>query len=216
MTKPILGYWDIRGVVESARLMLEYNSIDYEDKRYRDPNTWFKEKFSLGLDFPNLPYFFDGEVKLSESMAILKYIGKKYNLLPKNDAEKMKCDVAEGVLIDFRTYFLTMCYRPDNFIANKENFFNTTLPAKMELFEKYFDQKKWIAGESLTYIDFAFCELLDHVRLMEPNVFDKYENVNNYVERFFKLEKVAAYRQSSRFQKFPINGKSANWGGKKE
>ena len=216
MTKPILGYWDIRGLVESARLMLEYNSVDYEDKRYRDPNIWFKEKFSLGLDFPNLPYFFDGEVKLSESMAILKYVGKKYNLLPKNDAEKMKCDVAEGVLIDFRGHFTIMCYMPDNFEANKKKFFDTTLPAKMELFEKYFDQNKWVAGESLTYLDFALCEFLDHVRLMEPSVLNKYKNVNNYVERFFNLEKVAAYRQSSRFQKFPINGKSAKWGGNKE
>ena len=30
------------------------------------------------MDFPNLPYLIDGEVKLSESWAIAKYIARKY------------------------------------------------------------------------------------------------------------------------------------------
>ena len=39
--------------------------MDYEDKVYETTEdeasmqVWFKEKFDLGLDFPNLPYFVD-------------------------------------------------------------------------------------------------------------------------------------------------------------
>ena len=31
-----------------------------------DKSCWFDQKFSLGLDFPNLPYFVDGEIKLTQ------------------------------------------------------------------------------------------------------------------------------------------------------
>ena len=41
-----------------------------------DRQVWFDEKFSLGLDFPNLPYLIDHakDVKLTQSMAIMRYI----------------------------------------------------------------------------------------------------------------------------------------------
>jgi glutathione S-transferase len=41
---------------------------------------------NLGLDFPNLPYLIKGDFKLTESIAIAKYIAKisdKKNLLGK-------------------------------------------------------------------------------------------------------------------------------------
>lgn len=37
------------------------------------------EKFNLGLDFPNLPYFIDGDYKITETLAIHAYIAEKWN-----------------------------------------------------------------------------------------------------------------------------------------
>ena len=31
-----------------------------------DKSCWFDNKFSLGFDFPNLPYFIDGDIKLTQ------------------------------------------------------------------------------------------------------------------------------------------------------
>ena len=59
-----------------------------------DHNEWLKEKYSLGLKFPNvshtifskiviflqLPYYIDGDVKLTQSSAILYYIADKYGM----------------------------------------------------------------------------------------------------------------------------------------
>lgn len=62
-----LGYWDIRGLADSIRLLLVNNNVNFEDKRYSNPDDWFKkDKFNLGLDFPNLPYLIDGDVKLTQ------------------------------------------------------------------------------------------------------------------------------------------------------
>ena len=34
-------------------------------------------KHTIGMDYPNLPYLIDGDVKMSESLAMLKYIARK-------------------------------------------------------------------------------------------------------------------------------------------
>ncbi len=63
---PILGYWKLRGLGEPIRLLLAHTGQEYEMKEYSigpepdyDKSEWLDEKFNLGLDFPNLPYYID-------------------------------------------------------------------------------------------------------------------------------------------------------------
>jgi glutathione S-transferase len=60
----ILGYWNIRGLAQPIRFLLEYLRLPYEDKRYTNPEQWFRiDKLSPGfIDNPlaNLPYLKDG------------------------------------------------------------------------------------------------------------------------------------------------------------
>ena len=58
-------------------------------------NMWFKEKkHNLGLDFPNLPYMLDGDVKLTQTLAIMRYLGRKFGLSP-SEADMAKGDLLE-------------------------------------------------------------------------------------------------------------------------
>lgn len=43
----------------------------------------------MGFDFPNLPYLIDGDLKLTESKAIIKYLARKWDkrLLGRNEVE---------------------------------------------------------------------------------------------------------------------------------
>ena len=69
-----LVYWDIRGFAEPIRNILRYKQVPFEDVRYNfgcgkdfpNKDQFRKTKYSLGLDFPNLQYLVDGEVKLSQ------------------------------------------------------------------------------------------------------------------------------------------------------
>ena len=85
MSQLILGYWKIRGLAESIRLLLHYLEIEYKEDLYEfgpapDYNlgNWYNIKYKLGLDYPNVPYLFDGDFKITESGAILRYICGKY------------------------------------------------------------------------------------------------------------------------------------------
>lgn len=69
------GYWGVRGRGQTGRLLLHYTAANWVDKKYASPNEWFeKDKTSLGFSFANLPYLIDGQLKLTESMAINRYI----------------------------------------------------------------------------------------------------------------------------------------------
>ncbi|CAG2183058.1 unnamed protein product, partial [Oppiella nova] len=67
---------------------------------------WYDNKQSLGLDFPNLPYYIDGDVKLTQSLTIMRYLSKKHGLAGHNEKERIRMDILEGQLKDFRGDFL--------------------------------------------------------------------------------------------------------------
>ena len=84
-TKPVLGYWAIRGLAAQIRMMFYYLKVDFEDKLYEtgdapdfDKTSWTDVKHTLGMEYPNLPYLIDGETKITETVAIMMYIAKKY------------------------------------------------------------------------------------------------------------------------------------------
>jgi glutathione S-transferase len=78
MTKVTVGYWKIRGLGQFIRHLLAYTGTDFQEVQYDNQDKWFKEeKGSLGFDFPNLPYLIDGEFKITESIAVAKYVIKR-------------------------------------------------------------------------------------------------------------------------------------------
>ena len=69
--KPTFGYWLVRCGPRGNlnRYILAYSGADVQHKLYYElgyyPGDWFPVKHSLGLDFPNVPYYIDGDFKLS-------------------------------------------------------------------------------------------------------------------------------------------------------
>ena len=112
--RPTLGYWDIRGLAQPIRNLLHYAGVDYQDQLYQfGPGNslsewesitqqWMAVKFTLGLDFPNLPYWMDEKVKLSQSTAILKYLAKKHGMIAIDVVTLAKQEMIEQQLQDIR------------------------------------------------------------------------------------------------------------------
>ena len=92
--RPIYAYWPTRSGMNGCginRHILYYKGVDFEDKSHTS-ESWAEFKASGTMDFPNLPYLIDGDVKLSESKALTLYICKRWapELLGANLAEEGK------------------------------------------------------------------------------------------------------------------------------
>ncbi|XP_034508118.1 glutathione S-transferase Mu 4-like [Ambystoma mexicanum] len=215
-----LGYWDIRGMAQPIRLLLEYTGTEYEEKRYTcgpapdyNKSGWLSEKENLGLDFPNLPYLIDGPLKLTQSNAILRYIARKHNLCGESESEEVRVDMTENQAMDFRRGLAMIVYNP-NYEALKGPYLEG-LPEKLKQFSKFLGQRKWFAGCKVTFVDFIMYEALDQHRMLEPTCLESFSNLENFLHEFEALEKMDAYMKSSRFIRTPINNRMAKWGNEK-
>ena len=79
-----------------------YETVEYEvtDGPEFSKRAWFDVKFKLGLPYPNLPYLMDGDVKLTETIAIHRYLADKYmpELLGRTEAERAEVSMLEGII----------------------------------------------------------------------------------------------------------------------
>ncbi|KFM71563.1 Glutathione S-transferase Mu 1, partial [Stegodyphus mimosarum] len=209
MSKSTVGYWNIRGLAEPIRYLLHYKKVDFEDKRYGD---WQKDKFQLNLDFPNLPYYIDDKVRLTQSTAILRYLARKYGLDGKTEEQTVRIELAEQEITDFRTRFMEICYNPE-FEKLKEEFVNS-VPAQLKLFAAFLGDRKFLAGDEVTYVDFMAYDTFDFYRYLIPGVYDDFPTLESYRDRIEALPELQEYFQSSTYRRWPIWGPTAYFGRK--
>jgi glutathione S-transferase len=200
--KPILGYWDIRGLAQAIRYQLAYQGIDFEDKQYpstEDPasrQSWLEQKFNLGLDFPNLPYFIDTDgYKLTEHMAIHQYIADKWNpeLLGTTPEERAEVEMLAGVILDLKKKTAGPCYSNDDRAAVQE-----IMLTAIAGFKHPIGERNYLIGDRVCYMDFYLLELLlacDY--FTDGQVFAQNPHFQAYVERMWALPNLGNYLNSS-------------------
>ncbi|XP_045599439.1 glutathione S-transferase Mu 4 [Procambarus clarkii] len=214
---PVLGYWALRGLAQPIRLALEYTGEAYEEKLYNfgspdhDRSEWLDEKFKLGLDLPNLPYYIDGDVKITQSNAILRYIGRKHDLCGKTEQERIRVDVLENQAMDYRMAYYQLAY--GNYNTHKEQYLKD-LATKLKTLSDLLGDQKWFVGDQITISDFVLYELLDvHLQLHDVCLADA-KNLQQFMKRFEALPAIKTYMASPRFMKAPLNGPQALVGNK--
>ena len=111
---PLLGYWNVRGKGHQIKYLLAHLGVEYAQEVYKHGETretamkpWTQKKHFLGLDFPNLPYFIDGDVHLTESKSIMKYLCRKHDpaMLGRDAAEIATADMVSRVHDDLHAKY---------------------------------------------------------------------------------------------------------------
>ena len=106
-------------------MLLKYVNEDYDDTVYAldanesDKNHWPSNKDHLGLDFPNLPYYIDDQIKSSQSGTILRYLGRKYKMAGANEQETTTIEMLIDTATDLKTIIGFPAYTSaDNEVIN--------------------------------------------------------------------------------------------------
>nr|ABS32297.1 glutathione S-transferase class mu [Cyphoma gibbosum] len=213
---PTLGYWKTRGIGQPIRLLLNYVKEEFDDVYYEmgdapdySRDAWLNVKYTLGMNFPNLPYYIDGDVKVSQSNAILRYIARKHDLLGKTDEEKTNVDMMLDIAMDMRNGVIKMVYNKDYEKLIKE--YEPKCKEILAGYEKWLSSHKWFGGDDVTVADFHMYELLDQHRLMIKDVLVPYPNITKFMAAFEALPAIKAYMASDKFMKQPINNKFASF-----
>ncbi|GFU01754.1 glutathione S-transferase [Trichonephila clavipes] len=215
MVKPLLGYWDIRGFAEPIRFLLHYNKVDFEDKRYNvQTDDWIKDKFNLGLDFPNLPHYIEGDLRITQSTTIIQYLARKYGMDGKDERQKVRVSMADLELIDLRLALVDVIYS-DHYEALKGDFIKK-IPDMLKQWEKFLGDRKYLAGDNITYVDFMAYDCFDMYRLFQKNALDGFPNLQAYQKRMRNLPELQGYFNSPQCRLWPIYGPKSHFGGSGE
>ena len=88
--------------------------VRYESgKSFGSPdNEWTDIKDHMDLPFPSLPYLVDGELRLTQSNAILRYIAKRHQLCGKDPTEEAMADMVSEIANEYRTTLTRLFYNP--------------------------------------------------------------------------------------------------------
>ena len=215
MSIPKLGYWDIQGLGQAIRMLLTYLDIEYEDIVYDNTirsTTWMNEiKPNLGLDFPNLPYYKDGDLKLTQSLAIIRYLGKKNGMYGKTAEESAKIDMLMEFGLDLvRGLVLGLAFKPDfvrfviwllkslffTFLNLQEKLkagYIQKAEGEMKKLSDFLGNKKYFMGDNLTIADFQLRDPINWHRTLDENLIKKFPNLLSYLDRFEEQPKIKEF-----------------------
>ena len=122
-----------------------------------------------------MPYYIDEEddVRLTETVAIMKYICRKYKpeMLGATAKEQGRVEMLLFYVAEIKEKATNACY----FDGDREAIIANVRPMLVKLAQvlaSYNNPNFWLAGsENLTYLDFYFAELLDMLDKLSLGVF---------------------------------------------
>ena len=133
----------------------------------------------MGLDFPNLPYFIDNDLRITEHLAIHQYVADKWmpSLLGTTVEEKAQIDMLAGEFSEMMKSVTASCYTNQS----KDSIANHVL-VKMEKTADYIKKcGQYLIGSTLCYLDFYLYELLQLADfLTEGHLYKEYPQLDDY------------------------------------
>ena len=105
-----------------------------------------------------MPYFIDGETRLTEPCAIMKFIANKYGpqLLGSTPSQIGQVEMIATVVSDLKGATTMPCYTQGDRVGITMNILEKVKPIV-----NFLGRKKFLCGENVTYVDFIMFELCD-------------------------------------------------------
>jgi len=187
-----LTYFNVRARAEPIRFIFAAAEVPYEDVRI-DRAEWPKMKPSFPWEkVPVLEV--DGQV-LAESSAICRFLGRKFNLIGKNEFEAGKCDEYVDAMMDLRAHWRAYFWESDeNKKAElKKQFLETQVPNCLSKFEKILEKSDgaFLLGKDHTWADHHIAHTMAfYEETVDPEVLKGYPNILKFKDAVFNIPQI--------------------------
>nr|WGO51743.1 glutathione S-transferase sigma 2 [Ectropis grisescens] len=206
MPKVKFYYFNAKALGEASRMLMAYGGQEFEDKRVSTAD-WpdFKPKTPFG-QMPILEI--DGK-QYAQSMAIARYLGRKYGLAGASDEEALEIDMYVEFLNDVRAKAAAIYYEADEVLkAQKQddavkNVYPELLGKLASIIEK---NKGYVALGKLTWADFAFTGMFEFLKMLlqMPNLEDQYPIFKKVHQSVLSIPKVKRYVDNAPQRELPF------------
>jgi glutathione S-transferase len=199
-----LVYFDVRGRVEPARLLLELAGVPYEFTAIPLP-VWGsaagKPQYAKRTPLSQLPVLIDGDFTLCQSGAIYRYLGNKLGYYGSNLLEAARIDevgeTAGDLLMD-----LGLLFWDPNFAARRAEH-RELFGKKLAQLQDYFtrvapDAEHWVLPGRYSFADIRMAFALETALPLHPGLLESFPKLDHAMQTFFQQDRVQQYVRSDR------------------
>lgn len=149
-----------------------------------------------------MPYYIDGELKLTQSLAILRHLARKHNLAGHNEGERIRIEIIEQELRHFRNCFIDTTV-DKNFPA-AQNTYMRNLPKMIKSLSNFLGCLPYFAGNSISYVDFMAYEFIDQHYYLTPALIKEHGiNLVDFLHRIEELPTISEFQKSDKYIRWP-------------
>jgi len=200
-----LYYFDMRGLAEPIRLAFTQAGVPFEDVRVqRDDWPQQKEKMPFG-QMPVLEV--DGK-KLSQFMAIMRYVARKYGLEADDEWDRAVGDELATSWLDMQVKSAGAWAETDKELKKQK--FQQVIDEFVKPRLKIMDERMaksssgFIAGNKVTWPDFVVYNTLGMVTDFLKVSLSAYPHVEKFFKKVDELPKVKEWHSKHPDSKFPV------------
>nr|P46429.1 RecName: Full=Glutathione S-transferase 2; AltName: Full=GST class-sigma [Manduca sexta]AAA92881.1 glutathione S-transferase [Manduca sexta] len=203
MPKVVFHYFGAKGWARPT-MLLAYGGQEFEDHRV-EYEQW--PEFKPNTPFGQMPVLeIDGK-KYAQSLAISRYLGRKYGLAGNDIEEDFEIDQIVDFVNDIRASAASVEYEQD--AANKEVKHEENMKNKYpfqlnKLSEIITKNNGFLALGRLTWADFVFVGMFDYLKKMlrMPDLEEQYPIFKKPIETVLSNPKLKAYLDSAPKKEF--------------
>jgi len=194
-----LIYFPVRGRAEPIRYILAQSGGKYEDVRVAKEN-WPQLKPTTPMgQVPVLEV--DGQ-QICQSMAIARYLAKKFGLVPVNELDAARADMfVDGVSDLFphiRPVFMAIMAGDEGKKTEAWNTFKTEqLPPFLEKYEAFLKKNGtgFLVGDKLSWADIVVAEILNRFVTIfdKPTLLSGHQNLIDLMNKVHELPNIKKY-----------------------
>ena len=189
---PTVIYFDMRGRAEGIRLLFTDQGIPFTDRRIRSVGSWQALKDTLPLRV--LPHYSDPRLSISQSHAIMSYLGASTGMVPADPVRAALYDEAYHAIAEVQEQLWLFAWQPE-YQTHPESFARGVLNRYLIGLERLFLSSPgefWV-GEQVSQVDYLAYVFLDELRAFFPATLAQFESLHAFHGQMAARPRISAY-----------------------